>query len=169
LAQASISNDQTDEEQIETKESKNKTENNKQSYQDQFILHYTYEKRVGSTKRDMHRIHGDVFQNTPTMQVKMIVGNRNRRAAVHDLIRKKPKKSILTNKLFKSTYYFTKTSKQRIFRRSKHFFFYNLERKRHDIRKTSIIKTIYEDVQKNQQFIHNRSPPSSNPCQNTIT
>ncbi|CAF1348914.1 unnamed protein product [Adineta steineri] len=72
--------------------------------ENKLIVHYTHEKRFSSTKRDIHRNYTDVFNNTPAMDVKLIVGNRNRRAATNDLIRKKPRKSLLTNKPFQSMY-----------------------------------------------------------------
>ncbi len=50
----------------------------------------------------MHEKYEDVFKNTPAMDVKLIVGNRNRRVAKNDLIRKRPLKSLLKNKIFKS-------------------------------------------------------------------
>ncbi|CAF4418920.1 unnamed protein product, partial [Adineta steineri] len=77
----------------------------KKSYdENKLIVHYTHEKRFSSTKRDLHEKYTDVFNNTPAMDVKLIVGNRNRRAATNDLIRKKPRKSLLTNKPLKSMY-----------------------------------------------------------------
>ena len=39
----------------------------------------------------MHHAYADVFQNTPAMQIKLTVGNRNRRDAQNELIRKRPK------------------------------------------------------------------------------
>jgi hypothetical protein len=71
-------------------------------YKNRIIVHYTHEKRFASIKRDIHKIHHDVFDNTPAMDVRMIVDNRNRRTATDDLIHKKPLKSILKNKPFKS-------------------------------------------------------------------
>ena len=72
------------------------------SYGDKLIIHYTHEKRFQSFKRDMHTIYEDVFKDTPAMQVKLIVGNKNRRSARHQLIRKKPSKTLLQNKPPKS-------------------------------------------------------------------
>ena len=40
----------------------------------------------------MHQVYEDIFKNTPAMDVKIIVGNRNRRDAKNELIRKRPPK-----------------------------------------------------------------------------
>lgn len=67
-------------------------------YENKLITHYTHEKRFRSVKRDLHQVYDDIFHNTPAAAVKLIVGNRNRRDARHELIRKKPKLSVLQNK-----------------------------------------------------------------------
>ena len=90
-----INNDETNEEPIE---STNTTKQNK----DKLIIHYTHEKRFASSKRDLHQNYKDVFGDTPAMNIKMIVGNRNRRVATNDLIRKKPKRSLLKNQPYKT-------------------------------------------------------------------
>ena len=66
-------------------------------YQQKLIIHYKHEKRFHSFKRDLHQIHETIFNNTPVQDLKLIVGNRNRRDARHELIRKRPKRFILTN------------------------------------------------------------------------
>jgi hypothetical protein len=53
----------------------------------------------------MHRVYEDVFKNTPAMYAKLIFGNRNRRDAKNELIRKRPKKSLFNNTITKSKYY----------------------------------------------------------------
>jgi hypothetical protein len=53
----------------------------------------------------MHRVYEDVFKNTPAMYAKLIVGNRNRRDAKNELIRKRPKKTLFNNTITKSKYY----------------------------------------------------------------
>ncbi len=53
----------------------------------------------------MHRVYEDVFENTPAMYAKLIVGNRNRRDAKNELIRERPKKALLNNTITKSKYY----------------------------------------------------------------
>jgi len=93
---ANLDNDQTDEKQNKTKESIKKI--TKTNYGDKLIVHYTHEKQFEPFKRDMHRIYENVFENTPAMNLKLIVGNRNRRDAKNELVRKRPKSSILQNK-----------------------------------------------------------------------
>ena len=55
-------------------------------------------------KRDMHKVYDTVFKNTPAMNLRLTVGNRNRRDAKNELIRKRPKRSILQNQLIKNKY-----------------------------------------------------------------
>lgn len=62
------------------------------------ILHYKHERRFQSFKRDMHQLYTDIFNNTPAMEVKLLVGNCNRRNATHLLVRKKPALSILQDR-----------------------------------------------------------------------
>jgi hypothetical protein len=50
----------------------------------------------------MHKLYENIFENTPAMDVKIIVGNLNRRSATHELIRKRPKKAILQDKTIKN-------------------------------------------------------------------
>ncbi len=47
-------------------------------------------------------MYENMFNNTPVSAFKMIVGNRNRRDARHELIRKRPKSSLLEKKPIKS-------------------------------------------------------------------
>ncbi len=49
----------------------------------------------------MHTVYDDVFQNTPAMYTRMVVGTRNRRNAKNELIRKRPKQTLLQNKITK--------------------------------------------------------------------
>ena len=107
-ATADIDNDQTDEEKMEKENNTTTTTttNNKPIYNnsDKLFVHYTHEKRFQSLKRDMHKIYRDIFGNTPAIYSKLIVGNRNRRNAQHELIRKRPPKTLLQNKLTQSKY-----------------------------------------------------------------
>ena len=65
---------------------------------DRSFIHYTHEKRFRRFKRDMHQLYDNVFQNTPAMAMKMVVGNRNRRDNTQELVHKRPKQSLLSNK-----------------------------------------------------------------------
>ncbi|CAF5208952.1 unnamed protein product, partial [Rotaria magnacalcarata] len=65
------------------------------------IVHYTHEKRFQTFKSDMHQVYDNTFKDTPAADVKLIVGNKNRRPAKKELICKRPKQSLLINKPFK--------------------------------------------------------------------
>jgi len=77
----------------------------KKPYGNKILFHYTHEKRFQSFKRDMHTIYEDTFKNICATEVKIMVGNRNRPDAKHELIRKKPKREILQNKPNESKYF----------------------------------------------------------------
>ncbi len=66
--------------------------------ENKLFIHHTHEKRFQSMKRGLHQIHKEIFSQSATKNVKMIVGNRNRRNATHELIRKRPQRSLLKNK-----------------------------------------------------------------------
>ena len=80
-----------------TLESNKTSEKQSESKKNKLILHYTHEKRFASFKRDMHHIYHTVFYQTPAAERRIIVGNRNRPDAGRELIRKRPKPSILQN------------------------------------------------------------------------
>ena len=75
------------------------------NYEDKLIFHYIHEKRFHSFKRDMHKLYEDYFGDPSIMNMKMIVGNCNRRSARHELIRKRPQKTLLQNRIIKSKYF----------------------------------------------------------------
>lgn len=76
-----------------TAESKKKAE-----YDNTLFVHHSYEKRFRSMKRDLHTIHKDLLDQSANKSAKMIVGTRNRRSACHELIRKRPKPSLLNDR-----------------------------------------------------------------------
>ena len=80
------------------------TEKKISNFGEKLFIHYTHEKRFHSCQRDMHKIYEDVFQRTPAMDTQLIVGNRNRRDIQHELIRKRPNKKTLQNKITKSEF-----------------------------------------------------------------
>ena len=105
-ATADIDNDQTDEplnepttKKAATVEEQNKKQN---TFANKLIVHYTHEQRFQTFKPDMHRVYDNLFKGTPAADVKLIVGNKNRRPAKNELICKRPKQSLLTDKPFKS-------------------------------------------------------------------
>ncbi|CAF3875971.1 unnamed protein product [Rotaria sp. Silwood1] len=98
-ATADLDNNQTDDKINESTEARTKQNPaQKPQHADQILIHYNHEKRLDSIKRDMHKAYDKVFKNTPVGDIKMIVGNRNRRDAKHQLIRKRPNKHLLQNK-----------------------------------------------------------------------
>ncbi|CAF4362921.1 unnamed protein product [Rotaria magnacalcarata] len=71
---------------------------NPNEFQNKLIIHYTHEKRFSTHKRDLHRIFQEIFANTPIIETKLIVGNRNQKSTMKELIRKRPTQAILKNK-----------------------------------------------------------------------
>ncbi|CAF3456222.1 unnamed protein product [Rotaria socialis] len=67
-------------------------------FQNKLIIHYTHEKRFNTRKRDLHRIFQETFANTSILETKLIVGNRNQKSTLKELIRKRPRQAILKNK-----------------------------------------------------------------------
>ncbi|CAM4973951.1 unnamed protein product [Rotaria socialis] len=59
------------------------------------FLHYTHEKRLSNLKRDIHKIYSELFQGTPAMKMRLIVGHRNHRNIGNELIQKRPHSSLL--------------------------------------------------------------------------
>ena len=62
---------------------------------DKIIVHYIHENRFRSFKRGIHQIHQKVLKDTPALGTRLIVGNRNRRSAKFELIRKRPPRRLL--------------------------------------------------------------------------
>ncbi|CAF1524992.1 unnamed protein product, partial [Adineta steineri] len=104
-ATADVDNDQTDV-TVETtsRESPEKIQKKPINYADRLFLHYKHEKRFQPVKRNIHQIYQNVFKNTPAMDLRIIVGNRNRRDAKNELIRKRPKRSLLQCKQIRTKY-----------------------------------------------------------------
>ncbi|CAF1389023.1 unnamed protein product [Rotaria magnacalcarata] len=99
-----IDNDQTDEPQNEPATTTTIHERNKKEHTraNKLIVHYTHEKRFQTFKSDMHQVYDNIFKVTPAADVKLIVGNKNRRSGKTELICKRPKQSLLINKPVKS-------------------------------------------------------------------
>ncbi|CAF1200198.1 unnamed protein product [Rotaria sp. Silwood1] len=98
-ATANLDNDPSDEPLMQETNIINDPEKNDAKLDNKIIIHYTHEKRLHSFKRDMHRIMDHTFENKLDKDIKLIVGNRNRRAAENELIRKRPKQSLLKNRI----------------------------------------------------------------------
>jgi len=50
------------------------------------IIHYTDEARLASDKKDIHQLWNHIFQNTPVMNTKLIIGHRNSRNVTKTLL-----------------------------------------------------------------------------------
>ena len=98
-ATADIDNDPTDDQIIPPPPKPNNQCNNGEKT---LFVHCTHEKRFTSMKRDMHKVYDDIFANTPASDAKIIVGHRNRRDTSNELIRKRPKKTLLRNEMTQS-------------------------------------------------------------------
>jgi len=98
-ATADKDNDQTDDQIMEQQTTTDKKPTN---YDDKFFVHYTHEQRFNTLKKDMHQVYDDIFQNTPAMYAKLVVGTRNRRDEKNELIRKRPTRTLLQNTITQS-------------------------------------------------------------------
>jgi hypothetical protein len=78
---------------------------NKDKFQKNLFVHYTYEKRLKGLAREIHAIHDSLFQNTIHGTVRLIVGNRNNPNIVYELARKRPSSSLIKDPLKKSRIY----------------------------------------------------------------
>lgn len=101
--QADLDNDQTDDHNPTTsippeKHEQTATANKSATHSNKLFVHYTHERRFRTFKRDLHQIHDNTLPPALTLNFRLIVGNRNRRAAKNELIHKKPKRSLLQNK-----------------------------------------------------------------------
>ncbi|CAM2721334.1 unnamed protein product [Rotaria socialis] len=85
---AHIGNDEVADETKQPNESATKLDTKFANYEEKLFLRYTHEKRFKVFKRDMHCVYEHIFKSTPAMYTKLIVGNRNRRQATNELIRK---------------------------------------------------------------------------------
>ncbi|CAF4066071.1 unnamed protein product [Rotaria sordida] len=55
-------------------------------------------KRFCSIKPGLYEVHKGIFNQSATKNVKMVIGNRNHRNATYELVRKRPRPSLLNNK-----------------------------------------------------------------------
>ncbi|CAM4828303.1 unnamed protein product, partial [Rotaria magnacalcarata] len=114
-ATADIDNDPEADERKQTTESQTKLDTTITNYEGKLFVHYTHEKRFRVLKRDMHHVYEHIFESTPAMYTKLIVGNRNRRQATDELIHKRPNQTFLQNDITQSK---RKKNKQEVI---KHF------------------------------------------------
>ncbi|CAM4851805.1 unnamed protein product [Rotaria magnacalcarata] len=82
---------------------------NPNELQNKLIIHYTHEKRFNTRKRDLHHIFQETFANTPIIETKLIVGDRNQKSTMKELIRKRPRQAIpKQTRLFRNAFKRTK-------------------------------------------------------------
>ena len=51
--------------------------NKKSKWTDNIIIHYTHEARLQAYKKAVHQLWHQIFKETPVMNTKLIIGNRN--------------------------------------------------------------------------------------------
>ena len=94
-AKADLDNDQTDYEHATTTVTKISSSSSSLSPSNKLFIHYKYEKRFRSFRRDIHQIHNRVIPRHLALDLRLIVGTYNRSNAQNELIRKKPKQWLL--------------------------------------------------------------------------
>jgi hypothetical protein len=67
--------------------------NKRSKFDTNTIIHYTYEKRLQSNKKDMHQLWNQLFQQTPVMNTRLIIGNRNNPNLTRELVHRRPQES----------------------------------------------------------------------------
>lgn len=107
-ATADLYNEQTDNQM--TDEIKTTNIQSTINYGDKFFVHHTHEDRFQTLEKDIHQVYDDVFQNTPAMYTKMVVGTRNRRDVKDELMRKRPEQTLLRNTITQRRYHSKKSS-----------------------------------------------------------
>ena len=100
--QADLDNDQTDDNDTAATTTTthptifvNKSSSSKDN---KFFIQYNHERRFRRFKCNLHRIHNHLIPRNLGLDLRLIVGNRNRPYAANELIHKKPQRWLLTNK-----------------------------------------------------------------------
>ena len=55
-------------------------------FDDNLIIHYTYEKRLKNNKKDIHQLWNQIFRTTPVPDTRLIIGNRNNRNLTMEIV-----------------------------------------------------------------------------------
>jgi len=66
---------------------------------DNLIIHYTHEQRFDNFKKDIHKLWDQTLQQTPVVNTKLIVGNRNSRNATKTLMHRGPDHNYLSKQI----------------------------------------------------------------------
>jgi hypothetical protein len=65
---------------------------NKQSkFHQNLIIHQTYEKRLKNNKKDIHQLWHRTFTQTPVLNTRLIIGNRNNHNMTRELLHRQPR------------------------------------------------------------------------------
>jgi len=98
-ATVDLDNDQTDDTDAATTTHPTIIVNKSSSSKDsKFFIHYNHERRFRHFKRNLHGIHNRLIPRNLGLDLRLIVGNRNRPYAANELIHKKPQRWLLTNR-----------------------------------------------------------------------
>ena len=83
-------NDQLDNSIVQTRCDK------KSKWIDNLIIHYTHEARLQSYKKNIHQLWNQIFEQTPVINTKLIVGHRNNRNATKTFVHRHPQNKSIT-------------------------------------------------------------------------
>ncbi len=65
--------------------------NKKSKFDNNLIIHYTYEKRLKNNKKTIHQLWNQTFDKTPIKTTRLIIGNRNQPNMTTQLIHRRPR------------------------------------------------------------------------------
>ncbi|UJR29591.1 hypothetical protein I4U23_010808 [Adineta vaga] len=77
---------------------------NNEKFTNTIFIHFIHEARLKDVRRDVHRIHDNLFKNTPNEDIRLIAGHRNSPNIERELTRKRPSLSLLKNEEPKTKY-----------------------------------------------------------------
>jgi hypothetical protein len=64
--------------------------NQESKWNTSLIIHYTHEARLSTYKKDIHQLWNRTFKETPVINTRLIVGNRNSKNLTKQLVRRGP-------------------------------------------------------------------------------
>jgi len=78
------------------------------------FVHCKHEARLAGVKRNLHKIHDDIFKNTAFGDIRLIVGNRNNPDMDYELTRKRPASYLLKDQPKKKSKSFSVNDQSKI-------------------------------------------------------
>jgi len=60
---------------------------------DHLLIHYVYEKRLRNNKKDIHQLWNQIFKETPVLNTRLIIGNRNNHNLIQEIVQRHPRSS----------------------------------------------------------------------------